>query len=424
MVDREGNKANLIYELPRGIPPIRLEGCRRRRSSRGALNCKLFNYHRIRSMNSSSFFVESVSAGCNFAAQPSMNGRSKVEHGLDPAAVRRIVVLRPNHRLGNALLLIPLIHELELRFPNSEIELVTTGMTARAIFEPFHRIKAIHVFPARSFRSPIGVLRILALLKSRQYDLAIDPIPRSKGGRFLLGQVRARRRIGFTWGVPRRDAMLTDAVAMTALPAEFALIPVHLLRSIIVGGRSANLDADVADSPLDLRLSDSERLDGKRRLATTLGALETPPRPCVGIFAQATGEKSFSIDWWRNLIATLRSRTPALNIMEFLPLGHRARLGEDVSAVFTPGLRLLGATLAATSLVVCADCGVMHLADAAGARVLGLFKTTEPSCYGPRGARSESLKVTNACVNRVASRIIDMLGIGSVHGFVQIGADS
>jgi hypothetical protein len=32
--------------------------------------------------------------------------------------------------------------------------------------------------------------------------------------------------------------------------------------------------------------------------------------------------------------------------------------------------------------------------------------------------------VTNACVNRVASRIIDMLGIGSVHGFVQIGADS
>ncbi len=353
-----------------------------------------------------------------------MNGRSIVEHGFDPAAVRRIVVLRPNHRLGNALLLIPLIHELELRFANSEIELVTTGMTARAIFKPFHRIKAIHVFPARSFRNPIGVLRILALLKRRQYDLAIDPIPRSKGGRFLLGQVRARRRIGFTWGVPGRDAMLTDAVAMTALPAEFALIPVHLLRSIIVSGRFANLDADVADSPLDLRLSDSERLDGKRRLATTLGALETPPRPCVGIFAHATGEKSFSIDWWRNLIATLRSRTPALHIMEFLPLGHRARLGEDVAAVFTPGLRLLGATLAATSLVVCADCGVMHLADAAGARVLGLFKTTEPSCYGPRGARSESLKVTNACVNRVASRILEMLRIGSAHGFVQIGADS
>jgi len=343
-----------------------------------------------------------------------MHGRGTAGHGLDPAAVRRIVVLRPNHRLGNALLLIPLIHELELRFPNSEIELVTAGMTARAIFEPFHRIRTIHVFPARSFRNPIGVLRILALLKSRQYDLAIDPVPRSKGGRFLLGQVRARRRIGFTWGAPGRDSMLTDPVAMTALPAEFALIPVHLLRSIMVSRRVANLHADVADSPLDLRLSESERLDGKRRLATTLGALDAAPRPCIGIFAHATGEKSFSIDWWRNLIATLRSRMPALHIMEFLPLGHRAPLGEDVSAVFTPGLRLLGATLAATSLVVCADCGVMHLADAAGARVLGLFKTTEPACYGPRGARSESLKVTNACVDRVASRILEMLGVGSV----------
>ena len=338
-----------------------------------------------------------------------MNVRSVAEHRLDPAAVRRIVVLRPNHRLGNALLLIPLIHELELRFPNSEIELVTTGMTARAIFAPFHRIKAIHVFPARSFRNPIGVLRILALLKRRPYDLAIDPIPRSKGGRYLLGQVRARRRVGFTWGVPGRDAMLTDAVAMTALPVEFALTPVHLLRSIMLSGRYANSHADVADPPLDLRLSDSERLDGKRRLATTLGVLETSPRPCVGIFAHATGEKGFPIDWWRNLIATLRNQTPALHFMEFLPLGHRARLGADVPAVFTPGLRLLGATLAATSLIVCADCGVMHLADAAGARVLGLFKTTEPSRYGPRGAHSESLKVTNACVNRVASRIREML---------------
>jgi heptosyltransferase-3 len=340
-----------------------------------------------------------------------MNAMGGGEDPLDPASVRRVVVLRPNHRLGNALMLIPLIHELECRFPDSEIELVTTGPTARAIFAPFEQITAIHTFPARSFRNPLGVLRLLALLKRQTYDLAIDPVPRAKGGRYLLGQVRARRRVGFTWGVPRRDAMLTDAVPMTELPTQFARVPVHLLRSSIGSGKGGRLDTNVVTRTLDLRLTDSEQRDGEHRLANTLGFSQVPPRPCLGIFAHATGAKSFPMEWWRNLIAALRSQTSALHIIEFLPLGFRARLGEEVPAVYTPGLRLLGATLAATSLVVSADCGVMHLADAAGARVLGLFKTTEPARYGPSRASSESLLASNGCANRVAARILEMLGM-------------
>jgi hypothetical protein len=53
----------------------------------------------------------------------------------------------------------------------------------------------------------------------------------------------------------------------------------------------------------------------------------------------------------------------------------------------------------------------MHLVDAAGARVLGLFKTTEPSRYGPSRASSESLCASNDCSDRVAARVLAMLGI-------------
>jgi heptosyltransferase III len=340
-----------------------------------------------------------------------MNGTDRGAHPLDPAGVRRVLVLRPNHRLGNALLLIPFIHELELRFPHSEIELVTTGPTAQAIFARFEQITAIHAFPARSFRDPLGVLRLLALLKRRTYDLAIDPVPRAKGGRYLLGQVRARRRIGFTWGVPSRDAMLTDAVAMTALPTQIARVPVHLLRSSIASGKGAMLDTEGVNRALDLRLTDSEHREGERRLANSLGCCQVPPQPCLGIFANATGAKKFPIEWWRNLIAALRSQTSTLRVIEFLPLGFRARLADEVPAVYPTELRLLGAMLAATTLVVSADCGVMHLADAAGARVLGLFKATEPSRYGPSREGSESLRASNGCTNRVATRILEMLGM-------------
>jgi len=340
-----------------------------------------------------------------------MHSIASLEQPLNPGTVRRIVVLRPNHRLGNALLLLPLIQELETRFPDSQIELVTTGPAAGAIFQRFERVTAIHVFPARSFRDPIGVLRLLARLKTRRYDLAIDPIPRARAGRFLLGLVCARRRLGFTWGVTGRDRMLTDLVDMTGAPAHFARVPVYLLRSGMGSGVASPAHAESVSGPLDLRLSESERFDGERRLASAFGSLAAPPRPCLGIFAHATGAKSFPIDWWRNVIAILRGQAPELRIVEFLPVGHRERLGEDVSAVYTPGLRLLGATLAATSLVVSADCGVMHLADAAGARVLALFKTTEPSRYGPSRASSETLRASGACAGRVATRIREMLQI-------------
>jgi ADP-heptose:LPS heptosyltransferase len=66
---------------------------------------------------------------------------------------------------------------------------------------------------------------------------------------------------------------------------------------------------------------------------------------------------------------------------------------------------MLGAKLAATSLVVIADGGIMHLADAAGASVLALFQTTAPSQYAPRGPRSESVLANGLPAEAVAARI-------------------
>src|SRR6476661_5387684 len=64
---------------------------------------------------------------------PGLCGRVSVQSMRDPETsakpetVRRIIVLRPNHRIGNTLLLTPLMQELEARFPQARIELVTAG---------------------------------------------------------------------------------------------------------------------------------------------------------------------------------------------------------------------------------------------------------------------------------------------------------
>jgi ADP-heptose:LPS heptosyltransferase len=316
--------------------------------------------------------------------------------------VRRIAVVRPNHRLGNTLLLTPLVRELEACFPKAEIELVAAGIAAREVFRQFSQVTAVHSFPAASYRNPGQVLRLLHTLSRKRYDIAIDPILQSRSGRFLLGLMRARDRVGYRWGVAGRDRMLTHCVDPAGAPAHCGLSPVHLLRSAYFprGYR----DASPMSMPMpDLRLTESERRDGERQLMAVLGAA-AEGRTRVGIFAHATGEKCYPAEWWRRIVAYFRKQ-PSVQLVEFVPIDGRPRLDGDIPALHTCDLRLLGAALAATSLVVIADGGVMHLADAAGARVLGLFKTTEPARYAPQRSQSEWLLARDANADAVAARI-------------------
>lgn len=322
-------------------------------------------------------------------------------------AVRRIVVLRPNHRIGNTLLLTPLMQELEARFPGAEVELVTAGGAARPVFARYPRVAALHCFPGKSYRHPLAVARMLLRLREPTYDLAIDPTLRSRAGRFLLRFVRARRRIGYAWGVAARDRALTDAVDPASAPAHHAEIPVHLLRSALrVPG--ATQDADEPRLQLDLRLSEEERIEGARQLAFALGSAEPGVRPVVGLYAHATGAKCLPREWWHALVGTLRVQAPWLQLIEFLPEDGQCRL-EEVRGTYTPSLRMLGAKLAATSLFVIADGGILHLADAAGARVLGLFRTTSPAQYAPRRPGSQALQGFDDAPAGVAARVVELL---------------
>lgn len=325
------------------------------------------------------------------------------------APVRRIAVLRPNHRLGNTLLLTPLIQELETRFPGAHIELVTSCNEAPSLFQCFSQVSVTHIFPASLIAHPLRVLRTLRALQRLPFDLAIDPIPHSRTGRRLLKMVQARDRVGFQWFVTQSDRILTHAAnPRVVATAHFAQWPLYLVRAAYLRDEAAAEELEAAPLPLDLRLTEAERREGERRLAAalgTLGSAEWRSGPRVGLFADATGDKGYPVGWWRQLVECFRRQASGVQLVEFVPRDGRPRLAGEVPGVHTPDLRLLGATLAATSLVVLADGGVLHLAEAAGAQVLGLFKTTNPSVYGPRRSRSEALLARDASAASVAERI-------------------
>jgi heptosyltransferase-3 len=327
------------------------------------------------------------------------------ESSAKPAAVRRIAVLRPNHRIGNTLLLTPLMQELEAQFPDARIELVTAGGVAQAVFARYPQVTALHAFPGKSYRHPGKVLSLLLHLRRQSYDLAIDPTIRSRAGRFLLRFVRARRRLGYAWGEPGKDSVLTDAIDPASAPAHHAEIPVYLLQSALLRLQTPAVAAAAQRLLMDIRLSEAERREGVLELEAVLGEGQAGQRPTVGLFAHATGAKCLPPEWWRQLVECLQARAPSIRLVEFLPEDARTRLDGIVPGTFTPQLRMLGAKLAATSLVVIADGGVMHLADAAGAPVLALFTTTSPLQYGPRRPGSESLLATDLPADSVAAHI-------------------
>jgi heptosyltransferase-3 len=319
-------------------------------------------------------------------------------------AVRRIVVLRPNHRIGNTLLLTPLMQQLEAQFPAACVELVTAGGVARAVFARYPQVTALHAFPAKSYQHPGKVLQLLTRLRGEPFDLAIDPTIRSRAGRFLLRWVRARRRLGYAWGVPAKDVVLTDAVDPALAPVHHAQIPLYLLQAS--GLESPAPPApDAARALLDIRLSEAERREGVRQLAAVGHDAQVGSGPTLGVFAHATGAKCLPAEWWRELIGCLKERAPSIRMVEFVPEDARSRLEDMMPAIYTPQLRMLGAKLAATSLVVIADGGIMHLAEASGAAVLGLFTTTSPAQYAPQGRGSESLQVAHLAAETVASHI-------------------
>lgn len=332
------------------------------------------------------------------------------------AAVRRIAVVRPNHRLGNTLLLTPLVQELQRDFPQAQIEIITASNDAPAVFERYEQVAAVRSFPARSYEHPLRVLGELWQLRRRRYDLAIDPMPRQRAGRFLLGWLRARDRLGYRWGVAWRDRALTHLAEVSGAPRHLAHAPLYLLRTAYLAAPIAAAARSAPMPPLDLRLTAAERRAGAERLATVLSASGAGPegaQPSLALFAHATGSKGFAIDWWLQLVQALRAKMPQARLIEIVPADRRARLAAVMPGVHTPGLRLLAAMLAATSLVVIPDGGVLHVAEAAGARILALFKSTDPAQYGPTRAGSEALWAADESAETVAARIAALLERGA-----------
>lgn len=323
---------------------------------------------------------------------------------LQTAGIRRILVCRPNHRLGNLVLLTPLIADLERVFPDAKVDIVLAGDMGPELFQSFDNVEHIYGLSRRMVRHPISIMRTALRIRKARYDLAIDPCEASQSNRFLLAVAKATRAIGMPADC---TADSTWAIAARRAPVHIAQLPVFLLRNALSRQQSESADDY---SPLDLRLTTTERGRARQALNSRTSAEGRPnAKVVVGIFADATGAKRYDETWWLRFTREILTRHADYEIVEIVPPNGRSRLASNFPSFSSPSPREVAAMISNMMCFVSADCGVMHLACASGTPTIGLFCVTDAAKYAPYGGHNQAIETNGKSPEAVAQLAISIV---------------
>jgi heptosyltransferase-3 len=312
---------------------------------------------------------------------------------LPERGIYRVLVCRPNHRLGNAVLVSPLIAEIERLYPGAEIDIVTGGEAASALFANHFSVRQVVCLPRRIARHLLAAVLQLVALRRTTYDLAIDASIGSQSGRLLLGAMKARYKVGYS------------AAHQAGMPRHHAQRSVFLLRQ-------AHACPDDAPYPaLDMRVSSLEWRRGRQTVRQILGEeAGGRSRTIVGVFANATGAKCYGEGWWTECLEGLQRLRPDLLFVDVLAEHGRSQLGGHYPSFYSRDIRKMGAVIASLDAFISADCGVMHLAAASGTPTFGLFAVTDPDKYAPYGNGSTAIATRDRTAEDTAAELAATIG--------------
>lgn len=282
----------------------------------------------------------------------------------------RIVVIRLDERVGNIVLLTPLLQTLKARYPHAVIDVV--GSAKSHVLLANH--PAVHqtiVFDKRSLFAPFGPLRLPTFLRAQRYDLAIeasnptDPsftqaiMVRLSGAKHTIGPAHGNFAALFTSPAVIRDDGATHEIDLRLQLLQG--LPGPLVRTPVIGniGEPAKKVAELThELPTYVVINLGARLAEKTLKAADYAAL-----------AKAVCD--------RGLACVLTWGAPELVLAE-----ETRRL--EPRAVIAPATNLssLAFVMRNAKAVISCDTGPMHIAVAVGTPTCAIFVSTEPKRYG------------------------------------------
>lgn len=283
-------------------------------------------------------------------------------------AIQRILICRPTHRLGNLLLLSPLVQELESTFPNSEIDLLVNHSCAVQLYQNYENVNIVIAFPKKPFKSPKKYLRTLVRFRRKNYDLTINAVMESCTGRLFTGISNARFKFVGEGGTAKKEPHIAKQV-------------IYPLREFLPSiGVMPN---DAVPANLDLRLANDELIYG----GSLVYDIVQNAQPTICLYPHANGAEK----WWLDLYEHLQKAFPDVNIVEILSKENSSKIGFRAPVLYSNDVRELAAMIANTDVFIGADSGVMQLASSSLTPTICLFCVTDAEKYKPYNEGSVSV---------------------------------
>lgn len=313
---------------------------------------------------------------------------SEVVYDKNINQVKKVLICRPNHRLGNNLLLTPLVNEITIIFPNSEIHLFTKGDISDIIFENYKDVVKLIKLPRKPFTNLIEYLTCWLSILDDNYDIVINSNNQSSSG--ILATKLSRSKYKFY-------NILNDKLTHLEDYKHHAKNPIYNLRYQFKN----QLDRVNKTIPkLDLKLRDYEIINGGKLLKSMF----RDQKPIISIFTFATAEKCLSKNWWSDLYSKLKN-FENYNILEILPAENLSQIDFVSKSYYSRDIREIASVMSNVKIFIGADSGMMHLAHASKTKTIGLFNVTKPEFYGVYGNGNISVDINNTSITKLINLI-------------------
>lgn len=302
-----------------------------------------------------------------------------------PGEVRRVLVVRTDDRVGNALLTIPLVRALQQALPGVQVDLLLAARRAQ-VAEGLPGLSILRFDKRDAFAHPLRFARWLRSLRAR-YDVVVDA---AHWHAFSLTSALLSRWAASRWlvGAERGPARIYSAAVAPSAELEDD--------AKLLLGRGLGLS--LARQPLE----------------TSLGR---GPSPVPGRFAALNpGARKADHQWPAARFAAVARGLLPLRSVVFWGPGEEALARSVVDAAEgaaelapTTDLDGLAACFRAAALVVTNDTGPMHLAVACGAKVIALFLDEAGLRWAHPGPLFEAVVAARdeAPVLAAAARLLD-----------------
>jgi heptosyltransferase-3 len=304
-----------------------------------------------------------------------------IDGDLRGLPIKKILLVRANFRIGNAILALPAIARFRENFPGAEIDFVGAPIS-KLLFQgqPLkNNYFAPRRFPYVLWQYPQLILR----LRANRYDLAVDVSYSQSGlGSFIVGLSGARIRAGLSG---KWDGLFNLRIPRLKEKNKYAKLTDFLAALGLRGGATVGA----------LEFSAAEQLAGRHQLDAVFGPTV---EKTIGVFV---GARKLRGKRWplANFVEVMRALAArGFHVVAFVgpeegdivaPL--KESLGPSLPVVCEPSLREFAAMVAHLDLFICCDSGPMHLACAVGTPVVAIFQPRDVARWAPPPSAARAL---------------------------------